>query len=141
MPIFQPDQAAPDPAFKVYFEQVSTEMKRLQQEQAAPARLSEEQINKMITGKWQSMSTAERQPFQMIAMQQGAADTATKVIGDLNNHQTSSGFPFIGDLGNVDIKKEQPKPASRKRQTEVMPGEPLADDILPNSFPLSFGDP
>lgn len=22
-----------------------------------------------------------------------------------------------------------------------MPGEPLADDILPNSFPMSFGDP
>ena len=29
----------------------------------------------------------------------------------------------------------------RKKQTEVQPGEPLAADILPQSFPLSFGDP
>lgn len=29
----------------------------------------------------------------------------------------------------------------RKKQAEVQPGEPLADDILPQSFPVQFGDP
>ena len=42
----------------------------------------------------------------------------------------------------LDQIKNEPKPfVPRKKQTEVMPGEPLADDILPSTFPVTFGDP
>ena len=82
--------------------------------EAANYTLDDQQIKNMVTSKWEALDDRDKGKYIKLA--------------ELK-------------YGTVDIQKQEfIKKEKRKKVGEVEHGEPLADDILPNHYPLAFGE-